>query len=209
MLHAAAVVAEGQAAVFMATNSGGKSSLAASLMQAGYPLLSDDLVGLQAGATGVEGRPGYPAMRFWPDQLPYFYDSTEPLERIHPNIPKHRLPVGSGGFGHFLDAATPIGSIYLPERDKTGTSVGAPRVEIIRLPPRQAVIELVRGSFLPGLVEHAGLAARRLPLLGRMGAQIPVKRLIYPTGMEHLPMVRDAILADLRDNPRSGPGGIT
>jgi hypothetical protein len=209
MLHASAVVADGRAAVFMATNSGGKSSLAATLMQAGCPLLSDDLVGLQASQGGVEGRPGYPAMRFWPDQTAHFFGSSDTLDLVHPNIPKHRLPVGPGGFGRFFDAPIPIGCIYLPERHESGTRTGRPSVEVVGVAPRQAVIELVRGSFLPDLVERAGLAPHRLPLLARLSAQMPVKRLIYPTGMEFLPIVRDAILADLRGSSRARPRAIS
>ena len=38
---------------------------------------------------------------------------------------------------------------------------------------------------------------RRLEFFARMVQQVPVRRLVYPTGFEHLPRVRETILEDL------------
>src|SRR6185369_6939110 len=47
VLHGAAVALQGRAAGFLATNRGGKTSLAAALNQAGGALLSDDLLAIE------------------------------------------------------------------------------------------------------------------------------------------------------------------
>lgn len=200
MLHAAGVSVDGRAAVFMATNKGGKSSLAGALMQAGHPLLSDDLIGIQAGTAGYEGRPGYPSMRLWPDQAAHFHGALEGLGLAHPRLDKRLVPVGDEGFGAFCDAPIPIAALYLPDRRPPGE--GDREVEISPLRPREAVIELVRGSFLPALVEGAGLAPDRLATFARLAAAVPVRRLVYPEGVDFLPEVRAAILDDVG---RQGP----
>ena len=196
MLHASAVVVDGRGAGFMATNSGGKSTLAAALMQRGHPMLTDDVLGLRAGAGGVEGLPGYPAMRMWPDQAAHFVAAPETLPRAHPGHAKLRLPIDDpAGFGRFHDATAPMHAIYLPERRRPDDP--DERVELVALSPQAAVMELVRGTFLPHVVERVGLATTRLALLGRMVRHVRVVRLRYPHGIARLPLVCDAIAADV------------
>jgi len=59
------------------------------------------------------------------------------------------------------------------------------------------VIELVRHSFSPLLVEAAGLQPGRFDLFARLARQVPVRRLSYPTGFDRLPGVAEALLRDL------------
>lgn len=195
MLHASAVAVDGRAAVFVATNKGGKSSLACTLMGAGHPLLSDDVVGLQVSERGPEGRPGFPSMRLWPDQAAHFHGEWDGLELAHPRYEKRRVPIGEGGFGTFQDAPAPLAAFYLPERRPVAE---APEVELTTLSPGEAVIELVRGSFLPRLAQESGLARERMALFGRLAASVPMKRLVYPEGNDYLPAVAEAIVADVR-----------
>lgn len=200
MLHASAVAVDGRAAVFIATNKGGKSSLACTLMGAGHPLLSDDVVGLQVTERGPEGRPGFPSMRLWPDQAAHFYGDWEGLGLAHPHYEKRRVPIGEGGFGTFRDAPAPIAAFYLPERRSVGET---PEVDLTPVPAAEAVIELVRGSFLPRLAQEGGFARERMALFGRFAGSVPMKRLVYPEGNEYLPTVAEAIVADVHG---SAPG---
>ena len=39
-----------------------------------------------------------------------------------------------------------------------------------------------------------------LGFFGRMVQQVPMRRLVYPSGFEHLPPVREAVLADVGEN---------
>ncbi len=197
MLHASAVVVDGAAVVFVATNKGGKSSLAATALQAGFPLLTDDVLGIDEEGEVILGRPGYPSMRFWPDLAEHFVGGSEELPLAHPSFAKRRLGVGAGSFGSFHDEPVPLGGFYLPERRPPSH---APRdIQIQPLPVSRTVIELVRTSFLPRTVDAMGFARTRLPLLGKVAARVPAKRLIYPDGLEHLPRVREAILEDLAE----------
>jgi hypothetical protein len=192
-LHASAVRVGDRAIAFLSTNKGGKSTLAAAFLQAGYPLLTDDVLPVEEADGRFIGRPGYPQMRLWPDQAARFAGSLEGLERVHPALSKLRVPIGAEGFGAFCDAPAPLACLYVPERRETGEG---PEIEIRPLSGREALIELVRNSFTPRMVEAVGLQPARLHLLSRLIRQTPVRRLMYPSGYEHLSRVRDAILAD-------------
>lgn len=182
VLHAAAVRVDAGAVGFVAHSGGGKSSLAAALLQAGAPLLTDDLLPVEESGGTFLARPGYPQMRMEPDSARHFFGTADGLIPVCPDDTKLHAPVGT-----FEDTPLPLTALYLVER-RPGP------VEILPLPKPQAVIELVRHSFSPYLVEAVGLQPRRLDLFARLVRQVPVCRLLCPAGLEHLPRVAEAIL---------------
>ncbi|MBM4466884.1 MAG: hypothetical protein FJ014_15260 [Chloroflexi bacterium] len=194
-LHASAVVADGRVAAFLSCSTSGKSVLAAALMQGGYPLLTDDILPVERSGGAFVGRPGYPQIRLWPDEAQHFLGHYQDLERVHPELSKRRVPVGPDGFGTFCDESQPLACIYLPER--RDPAQWGTEIEITPVSPRDAVIELVRHSFTPRVVEAIGLQPQRLDFFAQMVQQVPMRRLAYPSGFEHLPRVREAILEDL------------
>jgi len=199
-LHASAVVVEGRAVGFLATNKGGKSSLSAALMQVGHPLLTDDILPVELEGGAFKGRPGYPQMRMWPDQALHFLDRYEDLETVHPAYSKRRAPVGEDGLGTFCDEPRPLGCLYLPERrDPAAWGTG---IEFRRVPPVEALMTLIGQSFVPNTAEALGLGRQRLDLFAALVSQIPVRRVVYPEGYRYLPRVREAILEDFALLPR-------
>jgi hypothetical protein len=194
-LHASAVVVGGGAVAFLAASRGGKTALAATLMEGGHQLLSDDLLPVGAGGQRPLASAGYPQMRMWPDQASLFAADSERLRPVHPRLAKRRVPVGEGGFGAFHSRAAPLSCVYLPERRPPGHP--GTQVEITPLSLRQGIVELVRCSFTPFIVEAVGLQPARLELFGRLVQRVPLRRIVYPSGFEALPRVREAVLADL------------
>jgi hypothetical protein len=189
-LHASAVAADGRALAFLSRHGGGKSGLAAALVQAGCSLLTDDLAVLEEREARWEVRPAYPEMRMWPDEAAHFVGPPESLPRVQAGSEKRRVGVGGGGFGTFLAASTPLACIYLASRrDEAGVGVG-----IAPVARGEALIELVRHSFSPRLVEAAGLQPDRLDRLARLVRSVPVRRLTYPSGFERLPEVAGILL---------------
>lgn len=195
-LHASAVQVNDRALVFLSSNNGGKSSLAAAFMQLGYPLLSDDVFPVERRGDAFIGLPGYPQMRFWPDEAQYFLGRYEDLEIVHPAYSKRRAPVGSGGFGTFCNTLQPLARLYLPKRRDSAD--GEKEIEIAAVSPRDAVIELVRHSFVAPILETSEMQQKRLDLFARLVQKVPMRRVIYPSGLENLPHVRDVILEDFR-----------
>jgi hypothetical protein len=182
-LHASAVAIDGQAVAFLSRHGGGKTGLAAALMQSGVPLLSDDILPIEEIAGTFHARPGYPQMRMWPDEAAHFLGNWEELPAVLPGLAKRRVWVGAGGFGTFHDAPLPLAGLYLAERQPEGP------VEVLDISPRDALIELVRHSFAPHMVEAAGLQPSRFDLFARLVRAVPVRRLVYPSGFDRLPEV--------------------
>lgn len=194
VLHASAVAAGGQTVAFLSDSGNGKSTLAATLMQAGLALLTDDILPLEQRDGISLGRSGFPYMRMWPNEARHFLGYYESLETVLPGQPKRWVPIGKDGFGEFCNSARPLACFYLPER-RDPTRYGN-KIEIAPLAPRDAVIELVRHSFTPRIAAALGWHAHRLDFFTQLVRQVPVRRLAYPSGLEYLPAVRAAILAD-------------
>jgi hypothetical protein len=191
-IHASSVVVNKGAVGFLSTHGGGKSSLAAALMQAGYPLLSDDILPIGFRDGTFLGRPGYPQMRMWPDQAEYFLGRYEDLEIVNPWYSKRRVPVGQGGLGTFCPKEQPLKVLYIPVRRDPDE-----KIVIEPLSPKDAFFELIRNSFSARIIEALGLQAQRMDSLTCIVRQVPVRRLVYPSGFEHLPEVRKALIDDM------------
>jgi hypothetical protein len=206
-VHASAVVVGERAVAFLAGNKAGKSSLAASLMQAGCPLLTDDILPLDCTGEGVKGRPGYPQMRLWPDQAEHFLGHHRELEIVHPAYSKRWVAVDADGFGTFWDRPAPLGCLYLPEMRADG--VGS-TIEIEPVPPREAFAHLLRCSFIGAAAEILGWQSSRFRAVAQVANAVAVRRLRYPPKRDLLAEVRQAVLADFaalvspRHNPRTG-----
>ena len=192
-LHASAVVVGERAMAFVAGNEAGKSSLAASLTQAGYPLLTDDILPLDCTGEGVRGCPGYPQMRLWPNQAEHFLGHYRELEIVHPAYSKRRVAIGADGLGTFWDRPAPLGCLYLPEMRDDGSDTS---VEIEAVPPREIFAQLLRCSFLGAAAERLGRQPERFRALAQVASAVPARRLRYCPDKDQLVEVRRAILAD-------------
>ena len=188
-LHAAAVAVHGHAIGFLATNAGGKSSLAASLMRDGHPLLSDDILPVERGGRRPLARPSYPQMRMWPETARHFVGTTA-LAQVHPRLEKRRVPVGHQGFGRFERNAQPLAVLYLPERAEDGG------VMFSDVPFGEAVFALERYAFLAPMLTDTGLQRHRFSTVATVAARVPLRRVSYPSGLDRLPEVAMSIVAD-------------
>ncbi|MCE9683107.1 hypothetical protein [Halomonas alkalisoli] len=210
-LHAGAVVHGEKAVLFAADRTGGKSTMVASMVEGGFPLLADDISALTAHDGTVYCRHGFPQMKLTPEQTARFVGEFGDFPLVHPSFAK--LSVPASRVGEVVSATLPVACIYLLKRCLPGKQAGgADRVRIEPVAAGEAMIQLVRHAFLVHLLDaHAdcrllgqarssaesGLHASRFHLLARIAQSVSVKRLCYPSGYEHLPAVHRAIEADL------------
>lgn len=145
-LHASAVVVDGRTVAFLATPSSGKSSIATALMQAGYQLLTDDVLPVARSCGAFVGHPAYPQMRVWPDRAEYLRGHFEDLDLVHPAYDKRHLPVGEDGFGSFCSSARPLACLYLPER--RDPAEWGTRISLEPLSPGKELMALIQHSFV-------------------------------------------------------------
>ncbi len=195
VLHASSVLIEGKAVAFLSTSLAGKSTLAASLMQCGYPLLTDDALALECDDSHCVGHSGYPRMRLWPDQAKHFLGHYEDLELAHPDYSKRNVSVDSDGIGAFCDKSMPVGCIYIPQRKDLQGNGGT--VEILSVSSRDAFMDLVCYSFVSRMLSKFGMQEDRMQLLMQVVQRVPIRRLNYPNGLEFLPHVCETIVEDV------------
>jgi hypothetical protein len=191
MIHASATILDNSAVAFLSSSKGGKSCLAAAFGERGYPILTDDILPLEKRGDHFLARPGFPALRMWPDQAGHFLGGYQDLERVHPASLKLRIPIGPGGIGTFCPEEKPLKIIYLPRRSGPECDI-----TIEPLSKKNAFFALIQNSFTAGLVELLGLQPQRMQFFSRMVRQVPVRRLTYPDGFDHLHRIVDAVLED-------------
>src|SRR4029079_18012800 len=96
----------------------------------------------------------------------------EDLPIVHPDYTKRRGPVR-----RFSRSSRPLTAIYLPARQEGG------EIRIEPVPPGAALLEIVRHSFSPYLVEAVGWQPRRLEVFSRLVKAVPVRRPVHSSGV--------------------------
>lgn len=190
VLHASAVDIEGQSVAFLAESGRGKSTLAAAFASAGSRFLTDD--GLQI--EWIDGEPAvvpsHPSIRLWEDSRLQL--GGEALETAEPAeyTSKARFLAGSGL--SFCAETLPLRRVYLLG---PGT---AERISVRAAKPAEAVMAMVRNSFVLDIAEHRMLA-QHFGDITRI-ANLPLHyHLDYPRRYEDLPRLRQAIARHLAD----------
>lgn len=193
-LHGSGVVVDGSAVAFLGDKGSGKTSLAAAFLGDGCPLLTDDLLAVDVDGPRPLTAPGYPQLRMWPDLARHFVGEMSGLPAVEPGGEKRRVSLVDHWDAPFADAPARLDRIYLPERREPSGS-GDVRIEDVR--PAEGLLGLVRESFLVAILQATGLQGARLHRLGRLARAVPVRRLVYPSGLDRLPEVMAAVRADL------------
>lgn len=120
VLHASTVVLGDRSVGFLSGSGGGKSSLGASFLGMGRPLLSDGILPLERRGKEIIGRSGYPYMRLWPSAAECFLGGDHDLDSVIPDHPKRRILVGTGKFVSFCPEA-PLTGLFLLDCREGGT----------------------------------------------------------------------------------------
>ena len=193
-LHSTTVVIDGGAVALMGDCGYGKSSLGATFVKAGFPLLTDDLLVMQHDAHRFTAYPGAPRVKLYPQIARRIFGARVKGLRLTRLTPKLIIPLDGA---RAQATPVPLRAIYVltPPRRR------APRqLRIRRLPARQAFMEIVRNTFNMAITDTARLE-RQFALASALSSSIPIRSLSYPRRFEMLSAAKDAILADLADRP--------
>lgn len=186
VLHASAVSVFDCGAAFLGFPGQGKSTTAAALCARGHALVADDAVAVTPDTGGVHPLvwPGFPQLKLWPeasDALGVAYEQTFSLHRTYV---KRALRLRE----RFSPESLPLKRLYV-------LAEGEER-SIERLPPQEAVIELVRHSFatrllstLPGGAHFSRCAA--------LAKRLAVYRLTRPRDLAELPRLAELVEQDM------------
>lgn len=191
-LHATTIVIDGEAVAFLGDCGLGKSSLGAAFLQAGYHLLTDDLLVLKEEGNRFVAYPGLPRIKLFPDIARNLLGERPNGTPMNNQTSKLVIPLDQN------EAVPPEGAlslkaIYLlkPPADTHG-----PRITIRLLSARRAFVELTKNTFNAVVVAPERLK-RQFGLASRLAVRVPVKSLSFPRAIAWLPAVRQAVLSDL------------
>jgi hypothetical protein len=195
-LHSTVVRIDNGAVGFIGDCGYGKSSLGASFLQAGYSLLTDDLLILKENNGCFAAYPGFPRIKLFPSIAKKLIG--EKIEGFPMNnlTSKLILPLDR----HQL-AQTPVPLRLIYVLTPPAGRLRSKKVTIRRLSQRGAFLSLLRNTFNTKVTEPERLK-RQFTFFSHIVSNVPMKTLSYPRSLKSLPLVRDAILKDLqsRDN---------
>ncbi len=193
-LHSTTVVIDGKAVAFLGDSGYGKSSLGAAFLQAGYPLLTDDLLVLKEEGNRFAAYPGPPRIKLFPNIARSLLGERVNGTPMNSETSKMVIPLDRNG-KMYRQEPLPLRAIYVltpPPR-----SLRVPRISIRSLSPRRAFVELLKGTFNTIVVEPARLE-RQFDLATRLAARVPVGSLSYPRDLRRISQVRESILRELQ-----------
>ena len=185
VFHASAVEIGDGAVAFMGASGLGKSTLAASFATHGLRFLTDDGLVVRSDAGHWLAVPSQPSLRLWDDSREALVGADAATAPPLQHTSKSRFLAGERIA--FCDRPRPLRRVYfLGDGECDG-------VMFERLKPGDALIELLRHSFLLDIEERQMLAAHFEELTNLVAAPI-YYRLDFPRYFERLPEVRLAIV---------------
>lgn len=170
LFHASAVAIDGRGCGFAAASGTGKTSLAAHLLVAGAHFITDDVLALGTGPTGVHAYPGAGMLAVHPAELAVL-SATEraALGRV----------MGDAGKTYFarepVSTPLPLSALYYLVR---GRSVERFSIALRSPDPRV----LLAGAFLSYL-QDAGHLRSHLEACAQIAGEVPVFELRIPPGV--------------------------
>ena len=193
VIHAGAVVLPEGAIAFMGATGWGKSTLTASFVAHGFPLLTDDCLLLSEQDEKVFGLPSYPSLRLWGGNFNEIFEHKPNLAEVSHDSEKKRVIFDDSNLA-FHTAPTILQRIYvlnLPEETDE-----LQQVLIAPISPQRAFMEMVKHTFQIGLCDRERIK-KEIDFFGRIAPINLFYSLSYPRKISFLPSVRKAIFANL------------
>jgi len=192
-LHATAVITPAGVCAFAGPSGIGKSTLAASFLFAGWPVISDDCLALEPQDGRILARPAYPGLRLLEDTLDALGADRGMTLPMTEYSAKRRV-IGASVEGPFPTDPLPLVRIYVLSRREDAGEEWEPMIE--PLSRTSAFIEILGGAFTLEAKDPVFLR-RQFDWVGQVVEQVPVRRLRLPESLASLAAVRAAILSDL------------
>jgi len=193
-LHATTILTPRGACAFIGPAGAGKSTLAASFLRAGYPVLSDDCLVLRKNCEHILVAPAYPGLRLWPDTFEALRNVTDRSRLVaHYSSKQRLLPAQTPK--DLASGSHPLIRIYSLAREAVEV-LAEPLIE--RLTERDGFMELVPSAFRLDITDRTMLA-RQFSFLEQIVSRVSVRRLHIPNTFASLPAVREPIIKDLKE----------
>ena len=191
VLHASALKVGGEAVAFIGDKRFGKSTMAATMVQRGHTLVSDDVVVLDAQEpSGWSVRLGPYGVKLWPDAIESLGIGDEAHYPLCEGATKRILETR----GRHVSNPVPLRRIYVLGRGE--------QVEVVPITAADGLVELMRNAFMyryPEVVEDA--STQLLATYAPIRRTVDMKILRRPVDKGLLTEVAEAIEADVQLHP--------
>lgn len=197
-LHASGVAIGDRAIAFLGPPRAGKSTTVACFAARGCPVLTDDVVALVDLGAVFQMQPGYPHLRLWPSSVELLYGSAQALPRLTPkdgiNSWWDKRDLDLRAHGHaFQQQPLPLAAVYL--LDDNANARQTPHIEPV--PVHAGLMTLVANTYVNYLLDSQA-RAREFDLLGRLVANVPLRRVCHYKELRSVTQLCDALLDDFR-----------
>jgi hypothetical protein len=197
-LHAAVVRVDDGAVGFLGDCTFGKSTLLASFLQAGHRVLTDDMLILAHRAGVRVALPGSGRIKLMPDSASAFLDESARGTLLNPTTTKRSFPVDAA---RRQQTGLPLRQLFvLPEpaeRDRITS------IEMVPISRAAMVPELLKNSFCSEILDRERLV-RQFACASQLASEVDGFRLRYPSGVQHLPALRTAIVEHVHRSLSAG-----
>jgi hypothetical protein len=191
-LHATAIDVGGCAIALLGDCTFGKSTLAASFLQAGYRLVTDDVLNVHECDGHLMAHAGTGRIKLEPAAAVALLGGTNGGIRLIPTAEKLAFQLHESMVQR---ADVPLTSFFiLPTPDERQA---ADRIELRPVSCADLFRELVKSTFVCDL-DSAPRLRWNFAVNSRIASLTPGFSLRYPPGLDRVPAVRDAILGHLR-----------
>ncbi len=188
MLHASAVKFDRGLVLFTGESHAGKSTLAASLHQAGYLAVSDDVVRITDDKLGIGAIPSFGGLRLWDDSLETLFDTSQRVQPMAHYSEKKRLVFGESN-QQDCRQSSPIVAVIVLSSAQEDTGSGP---VLDPLSQREALLAIGRQTFV--LEPSLESLSRQILAVGRIVSRLNSFRLPMPHDYSSLPKIRLLIL---------------
>ena len=179
IFHGNALEKNGKAVVCLGHSGAGKSTIAYSLMQQGWNLISDDLVAINNDGQIL---PGIPRIKLWKDAVLDFKLNIKTLKPVRNNLKKYIIN------GEKIVSVTkqfPLNAIYLIERSENIISLPEIEPEIIKS-EKISFLKLKNQLYRPRFVKGLGKEKELFSKLVNLQKKVPLIRLPMVNGINKM-----------------------
>lgn len=170
-LHGSAIRVKNGAVILAGASGNGKSTLAAALMERGYPIIADELCALDFEEDSPPLLlPGFPQLLLWADSLRKLKRDIGQLVPVRPDMEKYILPLESG----YAPESLPLEQLYILNTGNT------PSFSLSTLRGIKKNHALIDCTYRVHQVAGHGLSAPHFKQCADAARHIEVKRLERP-----------------------------
>ena len=190
VMHASAVQVGKGAVLFCGPSGAGKSTIAAGLVERGYPLVNDDFCALRDDAGTIMLYPDGREHKLWQEAVDSLSVGERVGKAVRPALNKFyvspRLVSGN-------DASLPVVAIYALKEDRRETAATITRLNVV-----DAARAVRQNAYRPMLTRLMGQQKLYFEMTTKLLRQAKVANLVRRLDFKAMPAVIDALEAEWR-----------